>query len=148
MSEGSIPASMCATTASSSWVLAQQHCSLLAWRCVRTKPPTEMFYNHAFRSRNSRRLRIAASSLSVSLPLLEPQQQHQNQQQQDQLSSFEDMVQQSPTPILVDFYAPWCGPCQLMSKVVAVRPCRFLSNCFRHCSLRPYGGDVMYLASC
>ena len=33
---------------------------------------------------------------------------------------FDDFVAESDVPILVDFYAPWCGPCQLMSKVVKV----------------------------
>ena len=44
-------------------------------------------------------------------------------------NNFEEEVLKSDIPVLVDFYADWCGPCKMMAPIVKELAEKFAGKC-------------------
>jgi thioredoxin 1 len=43
-------------------------------------------------------------------------------------TSFDETVHNSQVPVLVDFWAPWCGPCRMLTPIIEQIASEFLGK--------------------
>ena len=58
-------------------------------------------------------------------------------------SNFEEEVKKSNIPVMVDFYADWCGPCKMMAALVAQLSEEYCGKCkIAKCNVTDYPGPA------